>query len=133
MKPGPELDEKAHILMGWKKHQPDKLGVILWENPSGNVVTSNGPLPYSTEIKAAWLLAEKVGITVIPVRCPADWDEEFDGKWGKPTGWMATPAKSSGPDEDYYEIPVRRAKVYESAAEAICRVALKAAGVEVPA
>jgi hypothetical protein len=61
LKPGPELDALvAEQVMGWK-HFPKPFGYPgTWERPDGS--TEYGLLPphYSTDIKSAWEIVEKM-------------------------------------------------------------------------
>jgi hypothetical protein len=68
--PGPDLDQLvAERVMGWRREQGVE-GIRMWRGPADERARQAravyGVPRYSTDISAAWLVAEKVRLAVVP-------------------------------------------------------------------
>lgn len=98
---------------------------------------------YSIDLDAAWEIAEKMGLSLIPVRWFKNYDawnhgsDEHDATWwGAISYESAMPAEDRPPLADYVDSPeetLRRSDVWPTAPLAICHAALAAVGAEIPA
>jgi hypothetical protein len=135
MKPGRELDALiAEKVMGWSRNLDDKYGERPWKRPDGTqVVTDFLSAPcdmkmpkYSTDIAAAWQVAEKLKLCVWPTN-KGRWfvfQEDFDEDYGDEY-WFG------GDSIDETVKTTRNGAVADTAALAICLSALKFLGIEI--
>ncbi len=122
--PGPELDQLvAERVMGWRREEPER-GPRRWRPPedgkSHPARALYGVPRYSTDIAAAWLVAERLGLAVVP-------DLTGDG-----TGWYATDIQHVVFGDSVTMIEEERGGVAgETAPYAICLAALVASGLDI--
>ena len=82
---------------------------------------------YSSDIDAAWLVAEKLRLMIVPI-ASHEWERDLDdGQEGDlPRGWAAAKCSASERRDTYFEVSTRCWSFADTAPLAICRAALKA-------